>query len=117
MYRKKTYLDKLLALRQEYVGLEDWVNKERERVLKLMEKEEPVSIPPDLVTRKEAASILGCSTRTVDRLIKDHHVEKFYPRYTYNVKHGLLYFRREDIERLKYRTRYVRILGDLASWL
>ena len=117
MYRKKTYLDKLLELQKEYAGLEDWVDKERERVVKKIQREERRLIPLDLVTKKEAASILGCSTRTVDRLIKGHYLERFYPKYANNVKHGVLYFRREEIEKLKYQTRNLRLPKVLASWL
>lgn len=117
MYRKKTYLDKLLELREEYAELENWVDKERERVIKKIQREERRLIPLDLVTKKEAASILGCSTRTLDRRIKGQYLERFYPKYSYNVKHGLLYFRREDIEKLKYQTGKWRLPKDLASWL
>lgn len=117
MYRKKTYLDKLIELQKEYAGLEDWVDKERERVVKKIQREERRLIPLDLVTKKEAACILGCSTRTLERRIKGHYLERYYPQYGYNVKRGLLYFRREDIEKLKYQTGKWRLPKDLASWL
>lgn len=117
MYRKKTYLDKLLELREEYAELENWVGKERERVVKKIQREERRLIPLDLVTRKEAAIILGCSTRTLDRIIKGQYLERYYPQYAHNVKYGVLYFRREEIEKLKYRTKNLRLPKDLACWL
>lgn len=117
MSRRKTYLDKLLELQKEYAELENWVDKERERVVKKIQREERRLLPLDLVTRKEAASILGCSPRHFDRIIKGHYLERYYPQYAHNVKYGALYYRREDIEKLKYRIRWLRLPKDLGSWL
>lgn len=52
---------------------------------------------PELVTKDQAAEILGVTTKTIDRLVKRGELTP----YRQIVGHNRVFFRRDEIERLK----------------
>lgn len=87
--KPKTYLEQLKELQRQYISLEYRLNKLIEAESGKHEK----SIY-DLISVKQAADILGCSTRTVYRIAKQQHIYKV----TYG-NHKVLY-KKDDIERI-----------------